>query len=119
MIELRNEPISKYVTIRSGGLCQKILIPESENELINCVQSESKYYLLGGGSNIIPTDNFIKTAVIWNNVACKNIDCFNDRVLVGSSVRLQYFVKYLVENNFLGYEYLISVPGTVGGGLFL
>jgi len=120
MIELINEPMLSYTLMRCGGICERILVPETEDELLECCK---KYYddirILGAGSNVLPSDGILRGTVVKNTQACLRMERDGHRVFVGSSVRLTAFVRYLVSESLFGYEYLVSVPGNIGGALYM
>ena len=43
----------------------------------------------------------------------------NDIILVGSAVLDNYFSKYCYQNSIQGYEFLFTIPGTVGGNIYM
>ena len=56
MLVKENEILAPYVTFRIGGSTPKMLIPETEEELIAVIkdfeEKKEKYYLFGNGSNV-------------------------------------------------------------------
>lgn len=76
----------------------------------------NKKLILGGGSNILFTDNF-DGIVIRNQIPGITYQTLNDyEVLVkaGSGVVWHDFVKWCIEKNFAGIENLSLIPGMVG-----
>lgn len=45
---LVNEELSKYTTVRIGGVAQEMYIPESVEELLDIVKKNKLDYFLGG-----------------------------------------------------------------------
>ena len=121
-MRLYNEPMSKHTTFKIGGPAEVLSIPEDEENLL----AEIKYFqknkipfrILGGGSNILVKDSGVKGFVIKNTRACSQLSIKKNIVEVGSSVRLQEFIRFCVKHNLEGMEYLYSVPGTIGGAIY-
>jgi len=123
MIELPNEPMSKHTTFRIGGPVELMLIPGSEQELIDavvdCNNHDIPYRILGNGSNLLVSDDGLKGRVINNQDACTRLELVDGVVYAGSSVKLQSFIRFCVKNGLEGSEYLFSVPATIGGAVFM
>lgn len=118
-----DESLSKHTTFNIGGPVDELSIPENEKELTDevkrCQEEGINYRILGKGSNILVNDNGIEGVVIKNTKAVNNIEKKGNVVKVGSSVSLQKFVRFCVNNNLEGMEYLTSIPATVGGAIYM
>lgn len=119
----KNESLKNYTTMKTGGNVEILSIPESEEDLVSeikyCLQNNIPYKILGNGSNIIVKDHNIKGFVIYNKKSLNNIKLKKNKVIVGSSVMLQEFINFCVKNNLEGMEYLYSIPGTIGGSIYM
>lgn len=76
----------------------------------------SEHLFLGGGSNILFTQNY-PGIIIHNNIKGKDILHEDDtaiHVRVGAGENWHEFVKWSVENGYWGIENLVLIPGTVG-----
>lgn len=91
----------------------------SEEDLLELsrlpIFQENKLLILGGGSNMLFTENF-EGLVLKVSIPGVEADIFGDRVLVtaGAGVVWNDFVHYCVEQDFAGVENLSLIPGTVG-----
>lgn len=79
-------------------------------------QKNLKYFILGGGSNILFTENTNNLVIIKPEI--KNVIINNDIIIVGSSVNLQYLIQESFKNNLAGLEWAAGIPGTMGGAIF-
>src|SRR3989344_724371 len=60
----KNETLSCMTTMRIGGKPLGFLYPQSYEELRHFISLKQPYYILGGGSNVLATDNEIKAHII-------------------------------------------------------
>lgn len=119
---LNNECLKKYTTVKIGGYAKKLYFPENSDELIDLLKkiSTDKYYILGGGSNILMDDQKTYEHVISMNKLDPSIQNLeNGRYYVGASVRLQKLINTINKDSFGGIEYLYSVPALVGGAIVM
>lgn len=72
-------------------------------------------FVLGGGSNVLISDEGFKGLVIHINIG--GIIFNKDLVYAGAGVNWDNFVGQCVNNNFYGLEALSGIPGTVGGAV--
>ena len=91
-----------------------------ENELISFLDSETArkktYYVLGGGSNILFSDDYNGIVILMKNKGIEITNQNDDFVFVKASAGEVWddFVEYCVNNNYGGIENLSLIPGTVG-----
>lgn len=119
---LYNESLKKYTTIRIGGQAKIFYIPENKNELIKLINklSNNKYYIIGGGSNLLINDKKTFDNVILLREFDKSIvNKGNGNYYVGASVKLQKLIDTVNRDGFGGIEYLYSVPALVGGSIVM
>lgn len=75
-------------------------------------------FVLGGGSNIIVSDEDLECLVIKNEILCKEIleeDENQVLISVGAGENWDEFVAFTADKGFSGLEALSAIPGTVGG----
>ena len=80
------------------------------------VYNNNKSIVLGGGSNILFTNNY-KGLILKNNITgIKIIKENNDHIIVevGSGENWHKFVMWSIEKNLSGIENLALIPGSVG-----
>ncbi|MCF0049640.1 UDP-N-acetylmuramate dehydrogenase [Dyadobacter sp. LJ53] len=91
-------------------------VEELTEILVDPVWRQSSKFILGGGSNVLFTQN-VEALVI--HPAIKGIDKINEdedsiRLKVGAGESWHGFVVHCVEHNYGGVENLSLIPGTVG-----
>lgn len=118
-----NEPLANHTTFRIGGPAEFLVIPPNKESLIEvveiCRKSKTPFFILGRGSNVLICDEGLKGVVIKNTHACTQLQVDQNYVKAGSSVSLQRLVKFCLENNLYGMEYLYSIPGNIGGAVHM
>lgn len=107
-------------TLRVGGEIADYRRPANRAELIETFREVSsgrgEWFLLGGGSNIVPTDDDFHGTVI--HVSTTGIESRENgaKVLVTAQAGESWdgLVAWTVENGLSGIEALSGIPGTVG-----
>lgn len=117
-----NEALSKYTTFRMGGITKKMYFPESVEELSALIKNNKAIinYVIGGGSNLLINDKkeFDEVLCLRNfNLRFDNLQ--NGRYYIGASIRLQKVIKTINDDGYGGIEYLYSVPGLIGGAIYM
>lgn len=123
MRELLQEPLKKHTSLRIGGVAPRIIIPESKDELIESVREarakKQPYFMLGRGSNVLAGDGDIAKLIIKNTDSCRELTIRDGVIEAGASIELQRLIRFCAENDLGGLEYLQSVPGNVGGAIYM
>lgn len=116
---LENEPLSKHVNFRIGGPAKLYALAKSSDEIVEAVtkaQAEDMpFVVLGGGSNILPSDNGYDGMVIQAANRSWNID--GETVTAEAGVPSAFLARKTAEAGLAGFEWAISLPGTVGGAV--
>lgn len=88
----------------------------SEKELSKVLKTEKDIFVLGGGSNLLLTQNIEKLVVLIRNKGKKITPVGKNKVLVTCEAGEDWhqFVLWCIENNFGGLENLSLIPGNVG-----
>ena len=113
-----DESLAVYTSFKMGGIAKELLIPESVEDLMS-ISNLSVEFWIGGGSNMLITQrNFDR--VLYLGEVDNSICALGDgQYKVGASVRLQRLITRINEDRRGGIEYLISVPGLVGGAIVM
>ncbi|MFC1656606.1 UDP-N-acetylmuramate dehydrogenase [Patescibacteria group bacterium] len=112
--------ISKETTMRVGGRVRYFYIAKTQDKLKNVLElarkNSIKYIVIGGGSNIIISDQGFDGLIVKNQTS--NIVVGNNEVITDSGVGLAFLVRRLAEEDLSGFEFLTGIPGTIGGAVF-
>lgn len=120
MIIKENEFLSKFTTVKVGGIAKKIYYPESIKDLSKLYEEKKLDYILGAGSNLLINDNKIFESVVHTEKLNQEIIDKGDGIFyVGCSVRLQQMINFVNNKNYGGLEKLYAIPGFVGGSVVM
>ena len=110
--------LSEVTTYRFGGFCKNFINIESEDELsdLENVIKGKQNVILGKGSNVAFSDK-----EFYGNVLTPKFEELtltdNFEIKVGSSVFLPKLSRFFKDNLLSNGEFLIGIPGTVGGAI--
>ncbi|QDT37371.1 UDP-N-acetylmuramate dehydrogenase [Stratiformator vulcanicus] len=121
-ITLQDEPLAPHTWLKVGGPAQFFVEPREVDELQQIVRACHKQSipvrLLGGGSNLLISDDGVSGAVI--RLPRDNFGSFETeggRVRCSAAMPLSHLVSRTVKQGLVGLEALTGIPGTVGGAL--
>lgn len=115
-------PLSRYTTWRVGGPARWFWDPKPEHVgdvLRSCHDVGLPVFFLGRGSNVLVADEGLPGLVICTRRSMMRCEHLSDRIVAEAGVPLPSLAKFAGALGFSGYEFLIGIPGTVGGGLFM
>lgn len=117
---LENVDLKKYNSYGIGGFSKYLVKPYCTDELMNLLaylqENNIKYYILGGGTNIIlPDQDFDGVIINLANMNYYKID--EGYVYVEAGHNLSSFVKKMLDLDYINFTNLFGIPGTIGGAL--
>lgn len=115
----RNVLMSKMTWLNVGGTADIIFKPFDIDDLINVIKNaDMQISIIGATSNIVVRDNGIRgiTVKLGKEFAYMKYKGDNS-IIAGGAVLLSNLAHFACENNIGGLEFLIGIPGTVGGGI--
>lgn len=114
-----NVILAPYTTFRIGGPAKYFVEVENEEGLKEALEyalkNNLKFFLLGGGSNILVSDNgFEGFAIKLKNDGCR---VNGELIECGAGASLFKVVRWAADNALTGLEWAAGIPGTVGGAV--
>ncbi len=113
--------MAPMTTYRTGGRARFFLAARSVDEIIRAMESAARlhipYFILGGGSNLLLSDDgydglIIKVDVTGiTTIGLSQVEC-------GAGEDLMAFVRFAAEHSLSGAEFLAGIYGTVGGAVY-
>lgn len=121
---LRDVPLSKYTAARIGGAAEMLYVAKGTNEQLAEVvqtawQAQIPVRVIGGGANILVSDAGVRGLVIVNQVKELHFGQWHGgrTVSVSAGVSLTHLANRCASQGLTGFEWAVSVPGTVGGAV--
>ena len=116
-----NALLSAYTTFQLGGPCRSFIECATPDELIQTVRKlkneNSPFLLIGGGSNIVVSDQGLDTTVIRYVSSTPLIERNGNDITVSASTILDDLAIFCVDEGLEGLNYTTGIPGTVGGAV--
>lgn len=115
-----NVPLAPMTTLRVGGPARYFLDAEDGGEIESALQWSVReslpVFILGGGSNLVVSDDGFPGLVIRVALRGRVIESEDDDVIVRVAAGESWddFVAYTVENGWAGVTCLSGIPGSVG-----
>ena len=111
--------LSKVTTYRFGGICENFITLEDPHEILNVPKNmdSSNTFVLGKGSNIAFSDNEYSGFVLKPNFDFINTVNDENILEVGAGTYLPDLSRYLKNNKLGGGEFMLGIPGSIGGAL--
>lgn len=122
-MEIKEEQrLSEYTTFKMGGKVKRVYFPECLEDLEEIENTDEKAfkYIIGGGSNLLINDDREFHSAVCTKRLNSTIKYEGmDKYYIGASVSCQKAIDTIAEREHGGMEYLYSVPGTIGGAIYM
>lgn len=110
--------LKPYAYYQTGGRCQVLYLPSTEQELLLALKDfQSRnlpYFVLGAGSNSLVLDQDYPGAVF----CCRDLNHIRrvgDKIVCGAGIENNKLVEFAKEQGLSGLEWMYGLPGQVGG----
>lgn len=130
---LENEPLSKHTYFKIGGPAKMFFEAKNVEDLKLALETAAElkvpFVVLGGGANVLVSDDGFNGLVIKNRasgvklIGLKGTYGKHGRginsalVWTASGTLMNQLARFTLDQGLKGLEFMLSVPGTVGGGL--
>lgn len=116
-----NEKMSKYTTMKVGGPCDCIVLPDAISKIKDvidfCKNENIAFYVIGNGSNLLVKDEGIHGVVIKLGHRFSKIEQNGEYILAYSGATMPAISQIAKKNSLKGLEFACGIPGTIGGGV--
>lgn len=113
--------LEEYTTFRLGGPCRALIPCETPEQLESTVKYLVKeslpFILIGGGSNLVVSDEGLDCFVVRFVSAKPIIRREGNDLIVAGSTNLDALALYAANESLEGLNYTSGIPGTVGGAV--
>ncbi|MCF6276385.1 MAG: UDP-N-acetylmuramate dehydrogenase [Candidatus Magasanikbacteria bacterium] len=114
-----NEPMSKHTTYKIGGSTKYFVeVGKMQNfvDLLKFLEGSGKdYFILGGGSNILVSDEGYDGVVVKVKVCEINVD--GNLLTASAGCATVDVARKSMEVGLTGFEWGVGIPGTIGGAV--
>ena len=117
---LRNEPLARYTSWRTGGTADRFYMPASLEDLSHFLQSldhQEPVHFIGLGSNLLVRDGGVRGTVVLMHNVFTGLHMEDGLLYAEAGVTCAKLAKYAARQHRHGAEFMAGIPGTVGGAL--
>jgi UDP-N-acetylenolpyruvoylglucosamine reductase len=130
----QNVLLAPFTTYKIGGLAKFFYQAQTNTDLVKAIIAARKYgiqiFVLGGGTNILVSDQGFAGLVIKNNAHTIAMRGMKGKITRGTSegkvfveadsgVIFNQLVRFSIEEGLGGLEMHLGLPGTVGGAIYM
>jgi len=117
----KNFPLSKLTWFQTGGKAKVLFVPKNLLDLQFFLKNIKNIpiTIIGGGSNLLVRDGGVKGVVVKLGSGFDYIEYKKNYILCGASVKNINLSKNLSKKKITGFEFLSTIPGTIGGSIFM
>lgn len=120
----KNFPLKELNSWKAGGICREFAVPSNIAEaralLSQRLKNREPLYILGGGSNVLIQDGFLD-ALVFSTGRLEQFTATekSDGVVleIEAGYPIKKLLKFAIKNHLGGFEFLVGIPGTLGGAL--
>lgn len=113
-----NFDLKNLSTVRILSVADVVYFPKNTDELEMVLSNVESPIILGAGSNILFSTSGTKKPVICTKEV-KNYKISGNKIEVEAGLSVQMLSKIALNNSLSGFEFLIGIPATVGGAVFM
>lgn len=119
----QNVSLKQFTTFKIGGPAIYFIEADTAEEMIEAIKwaktNNQKFFLLGGGSNLLISDQGYNGLVIKNTIKSIHREKTDHgyKIICGSGISMARAVISATRNVLTGMEWAIGLPGSVGGAV--
>lgn len=116
-----DEPMSRHTSWRVGGPADQFYIPHNLEDLkyfLDKLPADEPVTWIGLGSNLLVRDGGIRGTVIATKNVINDLENLpSGQIRAGAGIACAKLARHSVNSGLTGAEFLIGIPGTLGGAL--
>jgi len=116
---LENYPLKEHTTLKIGGCADEVFIPDKLEDIYEIKNSviDRQIVVVGKGSNLLVSSQGVRDRVIFTE-NLRNYQFIGETTLkVECGLKSSSVAKLLLEKDLSGLEFLIGIPGSIGGAI--
>jgi UDP-N-acetylmuramate dehydrogenase len=115
-----DRPLGPLTTLRVGGPAQRFVEAGDRDALLAALrlarEAEVPAFVLGNGSDLVVSDRGVGGLVVRNRA--KAVDVRGTELSADAGAPMAMLVKRCITDGLAGFEFGISIPGTLGGAVW-
>ena len=119
---MRQEPMSRHTTFRTGGPAEILVTPTEEDltQVIYCCREHQiPFWIIGNGSNLLVGDGGIDGVVIEIGKQMADISIDGTVVTAKAGALLSSIASAAASAGLTGFEFASGIPGSIGGAVVM
>lgn len=119
---LRDEPMSRHTTFRTGGPAEYLVSPDMDGlpgVIAFCREQEIPLTVIGNGSNLLVGDKGISGVVVEIGRSMGEICLEGDKITAQAGALLSAVSAKAAAEGLTGLEFASGIPGSVGGAVIM
>ncbi len=115
-----NFQLSNYNTLKIKSTAKNFFLPDNSGELITIIKKfkNENPIILGNGSNVLFSSKGVVEPIIHTS-KMNSINFLGSTLEVDCGVKTGYLSKFALDKGLSGFEFLIGIPATLGGAVFM
>lgn len=117
----RDVPLGPLTTYKAGGPAHLLAVVDTQSDLDDLISSgltaEHEILVLGRGSNVLVADSGFDGLVVRLGGDFLDVGVEGEVVTAGGAAPLPRVARTAVESGLNGLEFLVGIPGSVGGAV--
>ncbi len=117
-----NSPLAELTTFKVGGPADILAVPASEADTLSLIswaeESRTPWMILGGGANVLVSDQGIRGLVILSS-GLNGIRLEKNLLVAGPGSAISDVSAFAADHNLAGLEFIYSMPGSTGGAVWM
>ena len=119
---LRDEPMSRHTTFRTGGPAEILTVPDMErlpDVVAFCRARQIPFLVIGNGSNLLCGDGGVEGVVIEIGKQMSEICIDGTLVTAQAGALLSGIAAKAAAEGLAGFEFAAGIPGSIGGAVVM
>ncbi len=121
-----DEPMNRHTSLGVGGAAEAMVFPRTREDVMVLMaeawQRRIPYLVLGGGTNLLVTDDGVQGIVMNLSEGCREIEIKEDsdgpvHVRADAGVGTKTLCRFCLSRGLGGMNFALGIPGTVGGAI--
>lgn len=118
---LREEPMARHTTFRTGGPARRFVRPGSAEELARLLDAAEEegwpVVMLGNGSNLLASDRGVEALVVHTGRLEEIRRTGGQTLRAGAGISLARLAVFAQREGLAGLEFAHGIPGSLGGAV--